>query len=129
TTLRALLSTSSNLITVFGCGGDRDPSKRPIMGQIATTHSDKVWITSDNPRTEDPEKIIHEVMVGAKSVSSAAKIHTEANRRLAIEAALNTLKAGDILLVAGKGHETYQIIGTQKLPFDDRVVAREYLNR
>jgi len=105
---------------LFGCGGDRDRKKRPIMGEIAERLADKVWITSDNPRTEAPEKIIDEIMPGAGS-----KSHRICDRREAIFKAVSELQEGDILLVAGKGHETYQIIGTEKNHFDDREVVRD----
>ena len=106
------------VITVFGCGGDRDPKKRPIMGEIAGRLSDFSIITSDNPRTEDPEAIIDEVEVGTKATGGAyIRI---ADRRTAIAKAIAMAKEGDVVMVAGKGHEDYQIIGREKIHLDDR---------
>jgi UDP-N-acetylmuramoyl-L-alanyl-D-glutamate--2,6-diaminopimelate ligase len=107
------------LITVFGAGGDRDQGKRPEMGAVASRLSDLVIVTDDNPRGEDPAKIRREVLAGA---SGAKEI---AGRREAIAEAIATARAGDIILLAGKGHEQGQIIGDRVLPFDDVVVARE----
>lgn len=112
------------LLCLFGCGGDRDPGKRPIMGAIAEELSDAVYVTSDNPRTEDPQSIIDDILKGLKAPASANVI---IDRRAAIAAMIKELKPGDIALIAGKGHEDYQIIGTEKLPFDDRAVALENL--
>jgi UDP-N-acetylmuramoyl-L-alanyl-D-glutamate--2,6-diaminopimelate ligase len=112
------------LICVFGCGGDRDPHKRPLMAAIAEKHSDVVFVTSDNPRTEDPQAILDQIMRG---FSDASRVHRVADRRAAIAEAIKTLRTGDILLIAGKGHEDYQIVGHEKLPFDDRKVALEHL--
>lgn len=114
--LRAEIKSKNRIITVFGCGGDRDTTKRPIMGQIAEAKSDVVVVTSDNPRTEDPNKIIEEIKVGFKNQND--KIF-EVNRSLAIQKAMQLSKPGDIVLVLGKGHENYQIIGDEKRPFDD----------
>jgi UDP-N-acetylmuramoyl-L-alanyl-D-glutamate--2,6-diaminopimelate ligase len=119
---------TGRIITVFGCGGDRDRTKRPKMGRVAVRFSDVVILTSDNPRTEDPAGILAEVEVGVKE---ALKERPEvdyvlvADRRLAIERAIREARTGDIVLIAGKGHEDYQIIGTKKFHFDDREVARE----
>ena len=113
------------LVVVFGCGGDRDAGKRPIMGKIAQDHSDKVYVTSDNPRTEEPKKIIEDIIAGLDSSKNAV---SEPDRRLAIKRAVQESKSNAMILIAGKGHETYQIIGDKVLPFDDREVAREYLN-
>ena len=110
------------LITVFGCGGDRDRKKRPLMGQIAVQWSDRVWITSDNPRTEEPMGIISEILTG---VGSAQNFTVQVDRRKAIFEAVSSAGAGDLVLIAGKGHEDYQIIGAQKIHFDDREVASE----
>jgi UDP-N-acetylmuramoyl-L-alanyl-D-glutamate--2,6-diaminopimelate ligase len=115
---------SGKLVCVFGCGGDRDRGKRPIMGSIAERLADRVIVTSDNPRTEDPETIINEIF---KGIQDRSKVRRIADRRQAIAAAIEELEPADILLIAGKGHEDYQIIGTTKLPFDDREVARENL--
>jgi len=113
------------IITVFGCGGDRDRSKRPLMGGIAQRYSDLAILTSDNPRTEDPMGIIDEVVSGMSEGDGAYEI--EPDRRMAIARALDLVGEGDILLVAGKGHETMQILGTELHHFDDRAVVREIL--
>ncbi len=112
------------VLLVFGCGGDRDRAKRPLMGRIAAEHSDLAWVTSDNPRGEDPLAIAREVMAGA---SGARTLRLEPDRRAAIRAALAAAKPDDLVLIAGKGHETTQTIGASVLPFDDRAVAREIL--
>jgi UDP-N-acetylmuramoyl-L-alanyl-D-glutamate--2,6-diaminopimelate ligase len=113
---------------VFGCGGDRDRGKRPLMGAIAARLADQVWVTSDNPRSEDPRAIIDDIVAGARDVWAA--LHRCAmlpERRLAIAAALEWARPGDFVVIAGKGHETYQIIGREVLPFDDRAVALRIL--
>jgi UDP-N-acetylmuramoyl-L-alanyl-D-glutamate--2,6-diaminopimelate ligase len=120
--------TQGRLGVVFGCGGDRDRGKRPIMGEIAARLADRAWVTSDNPRSERPEAIIGEVVAGVVSVAGARqRCATEPDRRLAIRAALAWAAAGDTVVIAGKGHETYQIVGASVLDFDDRGVAREIL--
>ena len=112
---------TGKIITVFGCGGDRDHSKRPIMGKLAAKFSDVVIATSDNPRTEDPEKILDDIEVGL-----GEKAHERiVDRRAAIFRAIALAKAGDIVLILGKGHETYQILNTGTIHFDDREVAAE----
>lgn len=116
------------LITVFGCGGDRDPSKRPVMGKISGELSDYTVITSDNPRTEDPQRIIEQIVAGIKQVSGA-KFAVEPDRKEAIRIALHRARRGDIVVIAGKGHEDYQIIGEKRYPFDDRKVAREIIEK
>lgn len=113
------------ILTVFGCGGDRDRGKRPQMGEIALRLSHYVYVTSDNPRTEDPMQIIADIEAGM--ASGQDRYTVIADRRAAIEAAVNDLQTGDVLLVAGKGHEDYQIIGHTKHHFDDREVLREAL--
>lgn len=113
------------ILTVFGCGGDRDRTKRPVMGEIASRHSDCVLATSDNPRSEDPERILAEIEPGLRAGRSAYRLVTD--RRAAIGEAVAMAQAGDVVLIAGKGHEDYQVIGDQLLPFDDRRVAREFL--
>ena len=113
------------VITVFGCGGDRDRTKRPLMGQVAGEGSDFVVLTSDNPRTEDPLAIINDALVGLRRQDVAHKI--EVDRTAAIKAALSEANAGDIVLIAGKGHETYQVLKDGKIDFDDRQVARGIL--
>jgi UDP-N-acetylmuramoyl-L-alanyl-D-glutamate--2,6-diaminopimelate ligase len=123
--VRALTPTG-RIITVFGCGGDRDRAKRPEMGFVASTYSDETIVTSDNPRSEDPEAIIDEVMSG---VVVGASVVRESDRRRAIDDALSLAVPGDVVVVAGKGHETTQTIGDTVLSFDDRVVALELLRR
>ena len=113
------------VITVFGCGGDRDRNKRPLMGEAAGRDSDFVVLTSDNPRSEDPLAIINDVIVGLQR--SAAKYLTEPDRRAAIQFAVSEAHPGDIVLIAGKGHEQVQILRAGTVPFDDRQVAREAL--
>jgi len=132
--LRNLLETarplaSRRLITVFGAGGDRDRTKRPLMGMVAARLSDIVVITSDNPRSEDPARIIDEVMRGAEPESRQrnAELVTILDRREAIGKAIDLAAAGDVVLVAGKGHEKYQEIAGRTMPFDDVAVAREAL--
>jgi len=114
-----------SIVTVFGCGGNRDRQKRPLMGQAACKYSDRVIITSDNPRFEDPDKIIEEIEHGIKSVFSNYEIISD--RRKAIARALGSASSGDIVIIAGKGHEDYQIVGDKVLPFDDRKIARGIL--
>ncbi len=117
--------TDRRVITLFGCGGDRDKTKRPQMGEMAWALSDMVIVTSDNPRGESPEKIIEDILEGMKnSDKSKGSLHVEAQRKEAIKTAVNLAKEGDILLIAGKGHEDYQIIGKQKIHFDDREELR-----
>jgi UDP-N-acetylmuramoyl-L-alanyl-D-glutamate--2,6-diaminopimelate ligase len=119
--LRAL--GPARILTVFGCGGDRDRGKRPLMGRAAAAGSDLVFVTSDNPRSEDPAAIIADILHG---VGDAACV-VEPDRRAAIAAAVRAARPGDIVLLAGKGHETTQAIGTEMLPFDDAAVAAEVL--
>jgi len=119
--------THGRVVTVFGCGGDRDKAKRPLMGQIATELSDFTIITSDNPRTEEPGSIIDDIVSGISDLNSSYK--TLENRREAICLALDTLEAGDVLVIAGKGHETYQILGKEKVQFDDREVVAEHMKK
>ncbi|RMF89230.1 MAG: UDP-N-acetylmuramoyl-L-alanyl-D-glutamate--2,6-diaminopimelate ligase [Nitrospinota bacterium] len=132
--LRGVLSvarrlTPRRLITVFGCGGDRDRSKRPLMGKAVAEYSDYILLTSDNPRSEDPMAIIRAAEEGIKQVKPLKPYLTVPQRREAIEQAIQMATTGDIVVIAGKGHETYQIIGETVLPFDDRVVARDALQR
>jgi UDP-N-acetylmuramoyl-L-alanyl-D-glutamate--2,6-diaminopimelate ligase len=120
--------TRGRLGVVFGCGGDRDRGKRPIMGEIAARLADRVWVTSDNPRSERPEAIVDEVVVGVARVDGGAdRAVREPDRRRAIHAALDWAGADDTVVIAGKGHETYQIVGADVLDFDDRAVAREII--
>jgi len=121
--------TGGRLAVVFGCGGDRDRGKRPIMGEIAARQADRVWVTSDNPRSERPETIIDEIVEGVRRGGGESRHARETDRRAAIAAALGWARAGDTVVIAGKGHETYQIVGAQVLPFDDREVARQFLQR
>jgi UDP-N-acetylmuramoyl-L-alanyl-D-glutamate--2,6-diaminopimelate ligase len=118
--------TGKKLMILFGCGGDRDRGKRPMMGEIAGRLADVVVLTSDNPRTEDPEQIFGDVLSGL-SRSNNPNIHVIVDRKEAIRFALNQLVAGDTLLLAGKGHENYQIIGEEKFHFDEREVLAKYL--
>ncbi len=111
------------LITVFGCGGDRDRTKRPLMGGIATSYSDFSILTSDNPRTEEPLHIISEIEKGISSPAAKDSYLVEADRRRAIQRAISMACPGDVVVIAGKGHEDYQVIGLQKFPFDDRLEA------
>jgi len=113
------------IITVFGCGGDRDKEKRPQMGKISTTLSDYTILTTDNPRNEDPMEIIREIEAGVEGKSYEVII----DRTQAIIKALNYAKEGDLVLIAGKGHETYQIFKDKKIHFDDREVVEKYLNK
>ncbi len=113
---------SGKLILVFGAGGDRDPGKRPIMGAAAQAGADIVIVTSDNPRTEDPDTIIDEIESGMSLPHERLS-----NRRKAIARAIDMAEKGDTILLAGKGHETYQVIGTEKFPFDERQVVAELL--
>jgi UDP-N-acetylmuramoyl-L-alanyl-D-glutamate--2,6-diaminopimelate ligase len=130
------------LITVFGCGGDRDRGKRPLMAEAAGRLSDLAVVTSDNPRTEDPLSIIEQVETGLISLGArrldAAGLNgsfapgsyvVEPDRRAAIALACRVMAAGDIVLIAGKGHEDYQILGTDKVRFDDREEARAALEK
>jgi UDP-N-acetylmuramoyl-L-alanyl-D-glutamate--2,6-diaminopimelate ligase len=108
------------LLVVFGCGGDRDRGKRSLMGEIAVRGADHAIVTSDNPRTESPSAIIEDILAGTKGADARARVEVIENRREAIRRAVAAAAAGDIVLVAGKGHEDYQIVGTEKLHFDDR---------
>jgi UDP-N-acetylmuramoyl-L-alanyl-D-glutamate--2,6-diaminopimelate ligase len=134
------IQEGGKIITVFGCGGDRDRTKRPLMGAVAGTHSDLAILTSDNPRTEDPLTIIDEVEKGLKSLPLQEWHRNEAgawrsrkgylkvpDRREAIRMAIHLAQPQDTVLIAGKGHEDYQIIGKQRFPFDDRVEAQKAL--
>lgn len=121
-TLREL--EPKNLITVFGCGGDRDNSKRPLMGDAAGSYSDFCIVTSDNPRSEEPEEIIKMIETGMKG----KKYHVVVDRAEAIESAVKIARSGDLILIAGKGHETYQQFAHETIKFDDRAVARRVLS-
>jgi UDP-N-acetylmuramoyl-L-alanyl-D-glutamate--2,6-diaminopimelate ligase len=119
--------TENRLITVFGCGGDRDRGKRPLMGEIAARYSDFCVVTSDNPRSEEPEDIIAEIVPGLEKVPHS-RYAIIADRSEAIRQAIHLARPGDLVIIAGKGHETYQLIKGQRLEFDDRKVAQKVLN-
>jgi UDP-N-acetylmuramoyl-L-alanyl-D-glutamate--2,6-diaminopimelate ligase len=120
--------TRARLIVVFGCGGDRDRTKRPRMGEVAARLADAVFVTSDNPRSEDPDAILREINAGIKKTFANGGGHANIlDRREAIGAALASARGGDLVVIAGKGHESYQILRDRTIPFDDRVVAREAL--
>lgn len=120
--------TSKRVIVVFGCGGDRDPGKRPLMGRAAGDLADVVIVTSDNPRTEDPMAIVAHVMEGVEQSSvDKSSITVLPDRRAAIGHAINVAQTGDVVVIAGKGHEDYQILGRDKVHFDDREEARKFL--
>jgi UDP-N-acetylmuramoyl-L-alanyl-D-glutamate--2,6-diaminopimelate ligase len=116
------------LITVFGCGGDRDKSKRPLMGAVASRLSDVAVVTSDNPRSEPPESILAEITAGMNGGRGGER-HVIGDRRDAITRAVEMARTGDAVVIAGKGHETYQVLRDRTVPFDDRQVAREILSR
>jgi UDP-N-acetylmuramoyl-L-alanyl-D-glutamate--2,6-diaminopimelate ligase len=122
--------TEGRLVVVFGCGGDRDRTKRPLMGAAAMQWADFAVATSDNPRSEDPMAILGEIETGLRRAggTKGKSYRIEPDRREAIRLALEMGMAGDTVLLTGKGHETYQIIGNQTIPFDDRAVARELLH-
>jgi len=125
--VRPLVPPGRRLICVFGCGGDRDRSKRPRMARAAARWSDHLVITSDNPRTENPEAIVADIVAG---VPDDARPHCETilDRAHAIAHAVSVAERGDVVVIAGKGHEDYQIIGTVKRPFDDRLIAAQALS-
>jgi UDP-N-acetylmuramoyl-L-alanyl-D-glutamate--2,6-diaminopimelate ligase len=126
-TIQGVRTGGEQVITLVGCGGNRDRTKRPVMAKIATQHSDKVILTSDNPRNEDPMAILREMEAGVNPVDFKKTLIIE-DRREAIKTAAVMAKKGDIILIAGKGHETYQEIKGVKYPFDDREVVKEILN-
>ncbi len=113
-----------DILVVFGAGGDRDRSKRPMMGKVAASLAKKLYITSDNPRNEDPEQIVEEILEG---IDDRSNVHVDINRKNAIAKALEEQKEDEVVLILGKGDETYQMIYDKKLPFDDREVVRELL--
>src|SRR5574343_236372 len=123
-TINHIRSSNEQLITVVGCGGNRDKDKRPVMGKVAASMSDKVILTSDNPRNEDPKQIISEMMAGIDVVHQKKAISIT-DREEAIRAAVMMCQPKDIILIAGKGHETYQEIQGVKHPFDDRQILKQ----
>ena len=129
--LRALRELCTGRLTVvFGCGGDRDRKKRPLMGEAAAQWADRVFLTSDNPRSEAPEAIVEEIREGVKRVPGGEdRTIVRVDRREAIEAGLQEVRPGDMILIAGKGHERTQTVGRQVIPFDDRQVARDVLRQ
>ncbi|MHC4731784.1 MAG: glutamate ligase domain-containing protein, partial [Planctomycetota bacterium] len=116
--------TSGAVLLVFGCGGDRDRSKRPRMGAVAARRADGIFVTNDNPRSEDPERIAAEVVAGL----GRRRAKVQLDRREAIREAIAAARPGDAVVIAGKGHETYQLVGSERRPFDDAAVAREALS-
>ncbi|MGK2952262.1 MAG: UDP-N-acetylmuramoyl-L-alanyl-D-glutamate--2,6-diaminopimelate ligase [Thiobacillus sp.] len=125
-TLREIVS-GGRLICVFGCGGNRDKGKRPLMGQAAVHGADEVWVTSDNPRNEDPRHIIDDILAGTASAKLDNQVHVEPDRARAIFEAIGGAHHGDVVLIAGKGHEEYQEIAGERLPFSDVSVAKKAL--
>lgn len=125
--IREDAKSNARIITVFGCGGDRDRGKRPLMMKAALANSDYVILTSDNPRTEDPRQIMGDALAGATEDERKHKVHSEVDRKQAIHYALATANKGDVVIIAGKGHETYQQVGTQKFPFSDAEVVKEFV--
>ena len=121
---RALVTSGGRVLAVYGAGGDRDREKRPLMGQSVARGADLAFLTSDNPRSEDPSAIAADILAGVPA--DAAPV-VELDRRAAIRAALETAQAGDVVVIAGKGHESGQTANGVTRPFDDRVVAREEL--
>jgi UDP-N-acetylmuramoyl-L-alanyl-D-glutamate--2,6-diaminopimelate ligase len=131
--LREVLTTArqvadgARVLVVFGCGGDRDREKRPEMGRVAAEYADVVVVTSDNPRSEDPDEIVASIVSGVPAHYRDAVVAVEVDRRRAIDTALRAARPGDVVVIAGKGHETSQTIGATVVPFDDRAVARSLL--
>jgi UDP-N-acetylmuramoyl-L-alanyl-D-glutamate--2,6-diaminopimelate ligase len=125
-TINSIRTRNEQVITVVGCGGDRDRAKRPKMGHIASVLSDQVVFTSDNPRCEDPDLIIKDIEVGV-AAENYKKTISIADRKQAIKTACKLAASGDIILIAGKGHETYQIIGKERTDFDDFKIVNEIL--
>ncbi|HNV72618.1 MAG TPA: cyanophycin synthetase, partial [Candidatus Ozemobacteraceae bacterium] len=128
--LRAVRAmTSKRVISIFGCGGNRSADKRPIMGRLSASLADITIVTSDNPRKEDPQEIVRQIMAGIEQLPSSQRreVCVEVDRRRAIEKGLSMALSGDVVLIAGKGHETGQTFADRTVPFDDREVAREIL--
>ena len=126
-TTREIIAPGGKIILVFGCGGDRDKTKRPQMGAIAASQADFVIVTSDNPRSEEPMDIAQQIISGIEDADRRASISVELDRRSAIELALRTARKGDVVIIAGKGHEITQTIGNQVLPFNDAQVANQLI--
>ena len=124
---REVVGTKQQVVVVFGCGGDRDSEKRPLMGAIAAKFADCVVVTSDNPRSESPATIVQNIIDGIGTLSANTIVTTEIDRRLAIQFALKSARSGDIVVIAGKGHEKTQTIGNDVLPFDDVATVKEIL--
>ena len=118
------MPAGGKLLCVFGCGGDRDATKRPIMGRIATSLSDFTMITSDNPRSEEPNQIVSDILSG---IHSLGNVEVEIDRAAAIRRAIEKANSNDIVLIAGKGHETYQTLGDTTIHFDDCEEVRKVL--
>jgi UDP-N-acetylmuramoyl-L-alanyl-D-glutamate--2,6-diaminopimelate ligase len=127
-TINKIRTQNESLFTIIGCGGNRDQEKRPLMGKTAASLSSKVIFTSDNPRDEDPEQIIEQINAGVKPIDFK-KIMSVTQRREAIKVACQMSKPGDIILIAGKGHENYQEIRGERKPFDDYKIAKEMLSK
>jgi UDP-N-acetylmuramoyl-L-alanyl-D-glutamate--2,6-diaminopimelate ligase len=127
TEARTMAGTSGRVLIVLGCGGDRDTGKRPLMGAAAASGADVAVLTSDNPRSEDPLAILDAMVAGARDAAGSAAVVVEPDRHRAIERAIGEARAGDVLIVAGKGHEQGQEYADRVLPFDDRTVVREAL--
>jgi UDP-N-acetylmuramoyl-L-alanyl-D-glutamate--2,6-diaminopimelate ligase len=123
---RRVAGAAGAVTVVFGCGGNRDRAKRPVMGSVASRHADRVVITSDNPRDEDPEAIIAEIVEGIER-DSVAEVVARPDRREAIGDAIGRAAAGDVVVIAGKGHESTQEFADRTIEFDDRAVARAHL--
>jgi UDP-N-acetylmuramoyl-L-alanyl-D-glutamate--2,6-diaminopimelate ligase len=126
TALRPIVAKDRELVCVFGCGGDRDKGKRPQMGRIAASLADRVIVTNDNPRSEDPQAIANAIAQGIHEAGNR-RYRVELDRAAAIRFALASAHAGDVVLIAGKGHEPYQEIAGKRLPFSDLAIAREAL--
>jgi UDP-N-acetylmuramoyl-L-alanyl-D-glutamate--2,6-diaminopimelate ligase len=117
---------AGRLYLVFGCGGDRDVGKRPMMGEVAARLADRLIVTDDNPRTEDPAKIVADIQRG---IAANHDVLTEHDRAVAIRKALRSARDGDVVLIAGKGHEDYQIVGSEKRAFSDQAIVKEFIQR
>ena len=123
-----MVAPAGRVLCLFGCGGNRDRAKRPLMGAAAADLSDLAFVTSDNPRDEDPLGIIEEVLGGIPGGRTNPRMEVEPDRGVAIRLALDAARPGDVVVIAGKGHETYQEIAGRRLPFDDAVEARRALS-